>query len=561
MLRLALAAAALGAGAAFSQTVCPPTPAYSLCDIGFDLPAATPAKPELNGEFRGPSGRTFLLSAFERAPGKLTIRFSPFEPGEWTLRLSSTLPQFHDKELHFTATPSQSLGWIIPANVHHFRYTAGGTNANDTPAHLWVGDTAPDLHGTAFEEWIGARARAGMTHIQIAVPSTTEPAAFDDLDSRLDAVAAHGMVADLVLSPPPGAGRDAREKYFEYLVARYAARNITWVMLPRFEDVPHAHELLREIAGYLDADPFHRIRSVGAGVTSAPFADEKWLAARSYGPVDWAIPAIEHQLYGKPAVATISASTPDEFRRLLWNATMSGAYPQGFATDPASLKYLAVWQKFFAQTRHWDLEPAFDIDNARGLSLPDTEYVIYVEHPQPVTVELNKKHKWDVAWVNPLTGEWFPEKNFRQDAYAGPPPDNAHDWVLYIYREGHKEGLRSYLFESRPVLEQEVEVDPPKVTFEIAKPSVESIALKETVPYQAKLKKETRAARQMVYEWTGEVTADDQGYRVLGTGPEGTFRVPPNIAERFPATLHVRVYGLNGLGKLYSLDVNLGITK
>jgi hypothetical protein len=84
---------------------------------------------------------------------------------------------------------------------------------------------------------------------------------------------------------------------------------------------------------------------------------------------------------------------------------------------------------------------------------------------------------------------------------------------------------------------------------------------KDNIPYSAKLKKETHASKQMIYEWTGEVTADDEGYRVLGTGASGTFQLPPNIAYRFPATLHIRLYGVNGLGKLYSLDQNVGITK
>lgn len=574
MLRFAALALGLSTVWLHAQTVCGPTPAYSICDITFDLPGGIPPATELNAEFRGPSQRTFLLRAFPRGAHQLVVRFSPFEAGAWTVRLSSTLAQFHDKELQFTATPSASNGWIIPANVHHFRYTGGAPTANMTPAHLWVGDTLPETISPAeLDSWIDARARAGVTHVRLQAPNTIDEAAFDALDARLDALARKGLIADLVLTPPPALQREDRQKFFEYLIARCSARNLTWVMLPQFESVPHAHELLREIAGYLNEDPFHHPRSVGAAVTSAPFADEKWMDVRSYGSPDWVVSAVEQQVYAKPAVALVQASSPEDFRHQLWNATMSGAYPEAVATTPETLRYLSIWQKLFADARHWDMEPYFDVDGARGMALPDTEYVLYVEHPRAITVNFDRKHKWNVAWINPISGEWLPEKNIKQEMYAGPPPDSSHDWILYVYREGHKESLKSYRFESRPILEQEVEADPAKVTFELvtpanipaADPSEPStppmFTAKDNIPYSAKLKKETHASKQMIYEWTGEVTADDEGYRVLGTGASGTFQLPPNIAYRFPATLHIRLYGVNGLGKLYSLDQNVGITK
>jgi hypothetical protein len=53
--------------------------------------------------------------------------------------------------------------------------------------------------------------------------------------------------------------------------------------------------------------------------------------------------------------------------------------------------------------------------------------------------------------------------------------------------------------------------------------------------------------------WTGEVAGDPQGFRVLGTGREGTFHIPANLASSYPATLTVRLYGMNAHGKVYLL--------
>ena len=537
--------------------MCPPTPAYSICDIAFDVPANTPATAELNAEFRGPSHRTFLLRAFRVGPNRMMVRFSPFEAGVWDVRISSTLDTYHEKQAQFTATPSSSLGWIEVANVHHFRYTGG-----DRPAHLWLGDTVPDNPDpAAFDQWVSDRAKTGVNHLRIRVPNSIDERAFDDLDTRLSVINQHGIIADLVLTPPKDSEREARQRFFDYVIARCAARNATWVILDRYENYDHAHDLVREIATYLNSDPFHHLRTVGAEISSGPFADEPWMDIRSYGSPDWRISAVEDQIFPKPGVSEVRASSPDEFRRLLWNKSMSGSYPQAAATDAATLKYLEVWKQLLADSRFWDEEPFFDATGARGLSLPDTEYILYVEKAGPVTVQLERKHKWNGEWVDPLSGARTDINDFKQDSYSGTPPDTTHDWVLHIYREGHRESLKSFRFEARTVLMQEIEVDPVKVPFDIAQPTGDTLPFGKPVPFAAHLKKETRASREMIYLWTGEVTADDGGYRILGAGSPGTFQIPSGIIRHFPGTLHVRLYGLNALGKLYSVDQNYGVSQ
>ena len=538
-----------------AQTMCPPTPAYSICDIQFDIPPNTPANAELNAEFRGPSHHTFLLRAYRSGDNRMTIRFSPFEQGAWDVRISSTIDAYHDRQAQFTATASASPGWIEVANLHHFRYTGG-----DRSAHLWVGDTLPDtLDRAALPEWIGERVKAGINHVRVRVPPTIDPQAFDELDSQLTALNTAGMITDLVLSASSNGTRESRQSYFRYVIARCSARNATWVLLDQFEKVDHAHDLLRELSTYLDEDTFHHLRTVGAALTSGPFADENWMNIRSYGSSDWAVSAIEDQVYAKPAVSLVQGPSADDFRHRLWNASMSGTYPQGVMTDPQMIKYLGVWKQLFADTRHWDEEPFFEADGARGLSLPDTEFILYVEKPGPVTVQLERKHKWNGEWLNPLTGEHTELNDFKMDSFSGSPPDNTHDWVLHIYREGHKESLKSYRFEARTVQLQEIEVDPVKVPFEIAQPAEESLSFTKPATYSVHLKKETRASRGMLYLWTGEVSADEENYRVLATGMTGTFPISPEIVRHFPATLHVRLYGLNALGKLYSIDRNYGV--
>jgi hypothetical protein len=65
----------------------------------------------------------------------------------------------------------------------------------------------------------------------------------------------------------------------------------------------------------------------------------------------------------------------------------------------------------------------------------------------------------------------------------------------------------------------------------------------------------------MWFEWTGEVTADGRLSRVIGTGADGTLQIPGNIARGYPAALHIRLMGVNGLGKVYTLDRNYTLDK
>src|SRR5256885_2576106 len=98
-----------------AQTMCAPPPVYNPCEIGFDLSpadAATHRNPYLNvdlhAEFRSPRHRTFLMPAFWDGGNRMVIRFTPTEAGDWTLRVTSNIAAYNDKELKFTAMASDS---------------------------------------------------------------------------------------------------------------------------------------------------------------------------------------------------------------------------------------------------------------------------------------------------------------------------------------------------------------------------------------------------------------------------------------------------------------------
>jgi hypothetical protein len=215
---------------------------------------------------------------------------------------------------------------------------------------------------------------------------------------------------------------------------------------------------------------------------------------------------------------------------------------------------MKAWYEFMSGNRYWELEPYFDVDGARAVALEGVEYIVYVEKPALVELTI-ENHSYDVVWMNPATGEIVKEKDYKGQHFTGEPPDKSHDWVLRVSREGRKEGmLKSYKFDSRPVPVQEIEQNAQKVPFEIAEPAGDELSLSRPASYALKIKRETRATRSLLVEWTVDAVADGEGYRVAGTGTKGMLQIPRSIANKLPGVVSLRMAVLNANGKAYIVD-------
>jgi hypothetical protein len=534
------------------------------------------------------------MPAFADGPDRIVLRFAPVDAGDWEYRVTSNIARFSGHTGKFTATPSDHPGFIVPANGHHWRTTESQL------AHLWMGDTMYRIgyvDDESFRRIADARAEQKFTHLRgLAVGETFENADqpkydwYRKLDERVAYLNGKGIIFDMIL------GRDEnflvkefptaaqRQRYLRFMIARYSPFNVTWQLTQEFEEYNDGRPLLKEMGTYLkNNDPFRHPRSTHAVTTSAPLLPDGWMDHVIYQSSDDHLGAIEHQLYAVPAVNAefgyentgAGASHPhhvdsNTFRHRLWNAFMNGQYPTygntgtyGGAKVAMDLKHLdapgaramSVWFDFVSKTRYWELEPYFDVDGGRAMALPETEYIVYVEKPSgPVELRM-EKHGYDAKWVNPINGEIVPLKEFKSEKYVAEPPSRDHDWILHISREGRKEGmLRSYKFESRPFLFQEPDNAGSRLPYKIAEPAADEISAAKPAKYAVAITRETRGTRRMMYLWTGEIPVDGQGYRVLGTGAEGTWRLRQNMAKSLPGMMNVRLYGLNANGKLYFTD-------
>ena len=525
------------ASPAWAQLPTCTVPAWSACDLAFELEAGeNPAGVQLHGEFRS-AKRTLLIRAFKDGDRKYVLRFAPTEPGPWDYRLTSSLKRLDGQLGKTTATASDSPGFVRVANVHHFAYE--GT----AKQHLWMATAIEDfvkMPRPDFDNAVTQRSAEKFTHLRVTIAKDSD---LGEAAGRIRAINARGMVADVVLASIP-ADRQAREQYMTDIAARFSALNITWMGVPAFESVPNGKAILKDAGALLvKLDPYNHPRTSMAEATSSPLVGDQWMNMLSYGTADPNVGAVEHQFYAMPAVNTGIQSQRD-----LWNATMNGQYPASGAG-----KYMTVWFEFMSGNRYWELEPYFDVDGGRAVALEDVEYIVYVDKPGPIELTV-EDHGYDVAWINPATGERIKGKNYKGKHFTGEPPDKSHDWVLQVSREGHKEGmLKSWKFESRRVPIQDVESNPKNMPFEVAQPEGD-ISLAIAPRYSLKIARPTRATRQLLAEWTAEVVLDGEGYRVAGTGAEGTLRVPASIVHKLPGTLSVRVSILNANGKAYVID-------
>lgn len=587
------------AAPAQTSTTCHNTPAYSPCDLVFELsPQAAAANPdpyrtvELRAELRSPRHRTIEIPGFWDGGGRMVVRFAPTEGGQWDFHIISNVPELNDKTGTISAADSGSFGFIIARNVHHWAYTEH-PHTQIAKGHLWMGAAAPQLvsmEDSAFRALVDARASQKFNHLTFPVVTAAAAGAafsspdspkldfFRRLDERVRYLNQKGIIADLTLAAGEGAWTKLfpeaaeRRRFVRMMVARYAAMNVTWLATDFWEDYPDARALMKEVGGALkEFDGYHHPRSTGARMTSSPLLDDGWMDYVSYGAANDDMGSIEHQLYSV-AFVNRALSGPDaaSVRRGLWNSFMDGESPALAGNAPDDVKAMTVWFDLVSQTRYWELEPYFDVDGGRAVALPAaqidqdesisaTEYLVYLEKPGPLELRV-EKHGYDALWINPADGTVVKRK-FSGDHFTAAPPDSAHDWVLHLVREGALESMnRSYKFESRDILMQDIEANPDKTPYDVDQPAGD-LTIEKPAPYSVKLKRESRATRSMRYLWTGEVTADHQGFRVLGTGAQGTMTPSKRLAANYPALLLMKVYGMNANGKVYLVTKAAGLNQ
>ena len=576
-----------------SFDACESAPVYSPCEIRIEISEAEAADHEnpfesvtLRAEFRSPKGgRTKVMPAFWDGGRKFGLRFSPDYEGRWDFRIISNLESLDRKTGSFSALPAETPGFIEVFNQRYFKYPL-----TNTP-HYWLGETALELGAMPwdrFQALASRRAEQRFTHMRASVLGSPDRAArvfeeaarpqvehFRELDKRVAHLHGLGLVTDLVLA---NSGEELerlfprlrhRDRYVRYVCARYAAYSVTWQALLEWESHEDGGKLPAQVAASLAKhDPYAHPVSTGATVSSAPLAEDGWQDYIVQNRVDPALASIEYEAYPAPFVNTGvgAGASADAGRRQAWAAATRGHYVTladlGGDPDSPLAEQAALLQGFFAQSRYFDLQPHYRVVGGSALALQlvprwsekliGIEYIVYAEEPGPIEV-LMPKHEYSVSWYKPSDGSWLDQKKkYKGDRYRGRTPDDRGDWVLYVRREGKKQDYnKSFILESKLPKIREAEHLPANLPFEIQLPNAPELDAGREHEFNATLTKNTIAARRMLWLWTAEVAGSGRGARVLGTAQSGRFAVPSSLTDSYPATLSVRVMGIDGAGRMF----------
>ncbi len=605
--RLMLALIFVAVAGAQQIKVCPPVPVYEPCEISFEMTASEAelhpnpyTSVTLRAEFRSPKGgRTKVMQGFWDGGRTFRLRFSPDFEGHWDFRIISNLESVAKKTGSFDAAPQRTPGFIEVFNTRYFKHV------DSLDPHYWLGDTMLNFGLVpidTFRAIVDARVEQKFTHMRGLVlgpagnaanafhsPDEPNHAYFQALDARVDYMTMKGLVADLILAGGDNEltktfpRRRQLDRYIQYVAARYAAFNVTWQEVMEWESYDGGRELLKQVAALLDKyDPYKHPKTTAAAVSSAALTYDGWQDFMTQNTFKPGLASIEYETQPVPFVNTrVGVEGPgmsaDEVRKRAWNSAVRGQYVTyanaGTAgidganvdakfADSEGARQMTLLHDFFAQTRYFDLLPHYRVVGGVGLALQlvpfraedpiGVEYIVYAENPG--TIELSMpKHGYKVSWYNPIDGSWLDQKKrFKGERFTTQTPDNEHDWVLYVRREGKKQNYNnSFKLESKRAKLRDVETSVGELPFEIQFPAEGELRAGEKHEFSATLKKSTIAAKRMLWLWMVEVAGSGRGQRILAAEQFGSFEIPADIAKSYPATLSVRLIGIDGAGRLF----------
>lgn len=219
--------------------------------------------------FTSPSGRTRVVDGFWDGGTDWKVRFSPDETGSWTFRsfCSDTLNSgLHQVGGTFACTANterhdiyQKGAIMRPRGSYHlahsdgtpFFYTActawnGTLKSTDAEWETYLADRARNHYNTiqfTTTQWRGGDKNSeGQVAFEGSGRITLNPAFFQHLDHKVDAINRHGLVAAPVLlwALQGGPGRELSPGYYlpdaeaillaRYMVARYGAHHVVWIL-------------------------------------------------------------------------------------------------------------------------------------------------------------------------------------------------------------------------------------------------------------------------------------------------------------------------------------------
>jgi hypothetical protein len=266
------------------------------------------------------------------------------------------------------------------------------------------------------------------------------------------------------------------QQYIRYLVARYASKNVFWIIAGEFEEANVKDTVwISYMNTIAENDPYGHPSTMHTVNTTDRFGNvptHTVIGQQRKGPSEYLAGLIaKSRVYGKPVVnleygyeSTTawhrSVQTTDEVRQDHYAIVLAGGYGvygndirnfstyhkyPGFrldATDTLGARQLTMLYNFFTKLKFWELVPAQQLtDKGICAYIPDSDYLVEILTGGTVTLDLtNATGEFKVDWFDPKLGKVTPggattggaKQSFTSP--ATPPGQQITDWILHLHR-------------------------------------------------------------------------------------------------------------------------------
>ncbi len=441
---------------------------------------------QVTGIFTSPTGKELRLAGFWDGGQTWRVRFAPNEAGVWKFRTESSDPDLITAG-RFNATPSTRRGFVRVSKARPYQFEHG-----DGAPFLLMGDTNWDGMSagvgfeTRFKSYINLRRsqffnayhtivvnnrydyqsnEGGMPYAMFD-PETRDynhlnPEYFKWVDKRVAYADSMGMVSILFFTWAHEIRKMSEADYRRltlYIVSRYAAYNVFWILAGDYQAYFHEPQLYRQVGNAVAAaDPFDHPISIHPAddYVNREFANEAWLSyvmhqLREAG--EFLADSIRFdRIYNKPVVnGEYGYHVPESVhphhgirnddayvRTGAWSIFSAGGFfvagfgrtffdPDGhygvdpgyghpplswnlnFAPDLEAARQYGVLFRFFQDRVNWtELLPhqelVFD-DQTELFAKLDVEYVAYHARGGRMRLKLPVAKPFSLSWFNPIAG-------------------------------------------------------------------------------------------------------------------------------------------------------------
>gem|GEM_PF-5410702 len=242
------------------------------------------------GFFSRPGGGTLTVPLFGEGGATWKLRFSPDALGTWTWFASSADSGLNGQYGQFSVVGSTLKGGIRrrAATPHHLEYQDAAVFwlFRDTNFGMMADNSAENSERSTIQSYISLRASQGfnLTHAELMnhggwsantggnplasyMNETINPAHWQEVDGRVGDLNAAGITASLFLAwnnsdpAPPSwksfASDAARLRCARYIVARYSAFNVLFVVVGEWQESGPYAPLYGAVGSQMAADDPH----------------------------------------------------------------------------------------------------------------------------------------------------------------------------------------------------------------------------------------------------------------------------------------------------------------